>query len=95
MRTLRDKNICLEICPTSNLKNGVLRDLRQMARIIRSFLRHGVRFTINTDGPEMYRTNVYKEQELLRKAGILTRTDIARCNEWAFEASFLPKIVVS
>jgi adenosine deaminase len=89
------QGVTLEICPTSNLKNGVLRDLRQMARIIRTFLRDGVRFTINTDGPEMYRTNVYKEQELLRKAGILTRADIARCNEWAFEASFLPKIVLS
>jgi adenosine deaminase len=81
--------VTLELCPTSNLKNGVLRDLREVGRIVRAFLRAGVRFTINTDGPEMYRTNVYKEQELLRKAGILTPADIARCNQWAFEASFL------
>src|SRR5450755_2586710 len=51
--------------------------------------KHGVRFTINTDGPEMYGTNVHKEQELLRKAGILTPQGIASCNRWAFEASFL------
>jgi adenosine deaminase len=83
------QGITLEICPTSNFKNGVLPDLRAVGRIVRALLRYGVRFTINTDGPEMYRTNVYKEQELLRKAGILDRADIARCNQWAFEASFL------
>jgi hypothetical protein len=38
----------------------------------------------------MYRTNVFKEQELLRKANILTSEGIATCNRWAFEASFLP-----
>jgi hypothetical protein len=37
----------------------------------------------------MYRTNVYKEQELLRDAGILTPQAIAKCNRWAFEASFI------
>jgi hypothetical protein len=44
---------------------------------------------MNTDGPELYRTNVYKEQELLRKAHILTPQAITKCNHWAFEASFL------
>jgi len=83
------QGVTLELCPTSNLKNGIVRDLRAFGRIVRAFLKYGVRFTINTDGPEMYRTNVYKEQELLRKAGILTRADIVRCNQWAFEASFL------
>ncbi|HYM10874.1 MAG TPA: hypothetical protein VEU62_09075 [Bryobacterales bacterium] len=83
------QGITLELCPTSNLKNGVVRDLREFGRMVRTFLRHGVRFTINTDGPEMYRTNVYKEQELLRAAGILTREHIAQCNRWAFAASFV------
>jgi adenosine deaminase len=84
-----EQGITLELCPTSNLKNGVVRDLRQFGQVVSVLLKHGVRFTINTDGPEMYRTNVYKEQELLRKAGILTRANIVRCNHWALEASFL------
>lgn len=83
------RGITLELCPTSNLKNGMVRDLRQFGRIVRAFQKYGVRFTINTDGPEMYGTNVHKEQELLRKAGILTSEGIASCNRWAFEASFL------
>ena len=81
--------ITLELCPTSNLKNGMVRDLRQFGRIVATFQKLGVRFTINTDGPEMYRTNVYKEQESLRKAGVLTGEAISECNRWAFEASFL------
>ena len=81
--------VTLELCPTSNLKNGIVRSLHEFGRVVRALLKYGVRFTINTDGPEMYRTNVYKEQELLRKAGILAPADIAQCNRWAFEASFL------
>jgi adenosine deaminase len=83
------QGITIELCPTSNLKNRMVRDLRELGRIVRAFLKHGVRFTINTDGPEMYRTNVYKEQEMLVQASILTRADITRCNRWAFEATFL------
>jgi adenosine deaminase len=89
-KEVAQQGITLELCPTSNLKNGMVRDLRQFGRIVRALQKYGVRFTINTDGPEMYRTNVYKEQELLRKAHILTSEGIATCNRWAFEASFLP-----
>jgi adenosine deaminase len=89
-KEVAQQGITLELCPTSNLKNGMVRDLRQFGRIVRALQNHGVRFTINTDGPEMYRTNVYKEQELLRKANILTSEAIHKCNRWAFEASFLP-----
>jgi adenosine deaminase len=67
----------------------MVKDLRQFGRVVRGLQKYGVRFTINTDGPEMYGTNVHKEQELLRKAGILTAEGIASCNRWAFEASFV------
>ena|SRR5215468_1250433 len=88
-KEVAQQGITLELCPTSNLKNGMVRDLRQFGRIVGALLKNGVRFTINTDGPEMYRTNVYKEQELLRKARVLTPEAIAQCDRWAFEASFL------
>jgi adenosine deaminase len=89
-REVARQGITLELCPTSNLKNGMVRDLRQFGRIVRALQKYDVRFTINTDVPEMYGTNVYKEQELLRKAHILTSEAISACNRWAFEASFLP-----
>jgi adenosine deaminase len=83
------KNIMLEVCPTSNLRNSIVKNISELKRIMRVFLRNKVRFTINTDGPEMYLTNIYKEQEFLRKAGILTRKEIATCTKWAFESSFI------
>ena len=88
-KEVAQRGITLELCPTSNLMNGMVRDLRQFGRIVRGLQKYGVRFTINTDGPEMYGTNVHKEQELLRKTGILTAEGIASCDRWAFEASFV------
>jgi adenosine deaminase len=83
------QQITLELCPTSNLKNGMVPSLAAFGKVVRALLRAQVRFTINTDGPEMYQTNVFKEQELLRAAGILDNNAIAMCNRWAFEASFI------
>jgi adenosine deaminase len=88
-KEVSQQGITLELCPTSNLKNRMVRDLKAFGRIVATFQKHGVRFTINTDGPEMYRTNVFKEQEMLRKEGVLSREAIAKCNGWAFEASFI------
>ncbi len=89
MAALAKNNITLEICPSSNIYNSVIKDLAELKKILRTLLKHKVKFTINTDGPEMYRTNIFKEQEMLRKAGILSAKEITRCTKWAFDASFI------
>lgn len=89
LKKLVDNNIVLETCPTSNIRNNVVKNVGELKNIYKTLLKHKVKFTINTDGPEMYRTNIYKEQEFLRQAKILTRQQIQRCNEWAFQASFI------
>jgi len=89
MEEIAETGITLEICPTSNLKNRMLRDAGQLKAIIRKLLAHGVRLTVNTDGPELYHTNVYKEQQFLLKIGAMTKKEIAQCNRWAFAASFI------
>ena len=91
MDEMMKAGITLELCPTSNLKNRMVRDHRALKRIIRQLVAHGVRTTVNTDGPELYHTNVYKEQQLLIDIGAMSREDINRCNRWAFEASFIPR----
>lgn len=82
-------DIVLEICPTSNLRNSIVKDVAELKRILRAFVKHKVKFTINTDGPEMYQTNIYEEQEFLIKNRILSRKEINQCTRWAFESSFL------
>lgn len=81
--------IALELCPTSNLKNSMVRSARELKSIIRKLVAHGVSITVNTDGPELYHTNVYKEQQFLIGIGALSEEEVAQCNRCAFEASFL------
>ena len=89
MDELVKSGITLEVCPTSNLKNMMVKDTRELTRVIRRLADHGVSMTINTDGPELYDTNVFKEQQFLLKLGAMTRQEIARCNKQAFAASFI------
>lgn len=89
MKALVKNNITLEICPTSNLRNSVVRNLDELKDIIKTLWRNKVKITINTDGPEMYRTNIYEEQQLLVENKILNSKQIAQCTKWAFQAAFV------
>ncbi len=86
---LAQARITLELCPTSNIRNRRVRSLRALGSIIARFQRAGVRFTINTDGPEMYQTHVQLEEDMLVAARILRERDIATCRTHAFEAAFV------
>jgi adenosine deaminase len=68
----------LEICPTSNLLTKALPDEEAVRDTFRAFSEHGVPFTIATDGPEMMRTHLRAEFELLLKIGALDRSSSAR-----------------
>lgn len=89
MAKLVDKNITLEVCPTSNLKNSVVKNIKELNGIFKTLLENKVKFTINTDGPEMYRTNIVEEEKFLVTNGILTLNQIEQCQKWAFEATFI------
>jgi len=91
LKTLREQGTVLEVCPTSNLKNSMVEDVDELRSVIRSFVDAKVRFTINTDGPEMYRTNICKEESFLEETNILSPEEIAQCRAWAFDASFIKK----
>src|SRR2546429_848642 len=89
MRELRDADIVLEICPTSNLLTKALADEEAVRETIRAFVEAGVQFTIATDGPEMMRTHLRDELELLRRIGALDQDELAQANRRGHEASFL------
>ncbi len=90
MAALRDAGIVLEICPTSNLLTRALPDEDALLEIFRAFNEHGVPFTIATDGPEMMRTHLRDELELLRRIGALDEDQLRQANTRGHEASFLP-----
>jgi adenosine deaminase len=50
---------------------------------------HGVLFTIATDGPEMMRTHLRDEFDLLLRIGALSREELAEANARGHDASFV------
>jgi adenosine deaminase len=89
MRALREREIVLEICPTSNLLTKALPDEEALRATFRAFVEAGVAFTIATDGPEMMRTHLRDELELLERIGALDADELAEANRRGHEASFL------
>ena len=89
MGALRDAGIVLELCPTSNLLTKALADEDEVRTTVRAFVDHGVAFTIATDGPEMMRTHLRDELDLLLRIGALDDDELAECNRRGHEASFL------
>jgi adenosine deaminase len=89
MSAIRDAEIVLEICPTSNLLTRALPDDEALRETIRTFVEHGVPFTIATDGPEMMRTHLRDEFDLLRRLGALTPEELDEANARGHEASFI------
>jgi adenosine deaminase len=92
MSTLQERDIVLEISPTSNLRTRAVHDIEELRTIMTSLRRHGVRFTINTDGPEMLQTSLVKEYQLLLEHGIFTDEDVLASISVAHDASFLSPV---
>jgi adenosine deaminase len=86
---LAERGIVLEICPTSNLLTRALADEAEIRDTFRTFAEHGVRYTIATDGPEMMRTHLRDEFELLLRIGALDEEQLAEANRRGHDASFI------
>jgi len=86
---LKEREITLEVCPSSNLNTRVVKGVAHMRRIFKALNAHGIGYTINTDGPEMLATNLRGEIDFLLRNGILTEADVLRANGRAFYASFV------
>ena len=63
LTTLLDRQIPLEICPTSNLKTRVCREIEQHP--LPHLDRMGLMVTINTDDPAVFGTTLEREYQLL------------------------------
>ena len=89
MGALREAEIVLEICPTSNLLTKALAGEDEVRETLRAFVEAGVQFTIATDGPEMMRTHLRDELDLLRRIGALDEDELAEANRRGHEISFV------
>ena len=88
MAAIRAHGIVLEICPTSNLLTKALQDVEAVRQTIRTFVEHDVPFTVATDGPEMMRTHLRDELELLLRIGALDEDELREANARGHAAAF-------
>jgi adenosine deaminase len=89
MEQIRAADITLEICPTSNLLTKALPDENAVRDTFRAFTENSVPFTIATDGPEMMRTHLRDEFDLLERIGALDSDGLSDANARGHEASFV------
>jgi adenosine deaminase len=86
---LRRRDVTLEICPTSNLRTGAVRDIGQLARIVRALADDGVPLVVATDGPEMIGTRLRDEHRLLVDCGALSAEEARAADARAHARSFV------
>ncbi len=89
MSELVNKKIILELCPTSNVMTSVVSGWQEMVKIIKTFKDNGVKFTINSDGPEFLGTNVKEEFLKLLKLKVLNWRDVKNITNLAHRATFI------
>ncbi|ADO72829.1 adenosine deaminase [Stigmatella aurantiaca] len=90
MKMLRENDVVLELCPTSNLHTKAVEGLDELRHIIKTFWDRRVKFTINTDGPYLLETDMRREIELVEKNSILTPEQVDQTLAWARQSSFIP-----
>lgn len=94
LRTLAERGIALEVCPSSNVCTGALaRQLGQAtARVdqhpLRALVAEGVAVVLGSDDPPMFHTSLGREYALALRLG-LSAPELARIAARSFEKAFL------
>ena len=86
---LREHQIPLEVCPTSNVCLGVYASYEEHP--IRWLWDNGVYVTVNSDDPPMFNTDLVGEYQALADHLGFEAADLERLSLNALEASFLPE----
>ena len=86
MRHLREHNIPLEVCPSSNLVTGVI--ARMEDHPIRRLYDAGVPLVLNSDDPAMFRCSLTGEYELVAQHFGFTHAELAGIAQNAFRYAF-------
>lgn len=87
---LADSGVVLELCPSSNLATGAVKDLAEFGFVVSKFKERKIPFTINTDGPYLLDTSLAGECTKLMDANILTPDELKDTFRIARQASFIP-----
>lgn len=86
---VRERGITLEVNPWSNYLTNSVRTIEEHP--LKKLFDLGVRVTINSDDPEVLDTNLNNEYRIAHEILGMSMEEIAVCNRYAYEASFLPE----
>ena len=87
MAMLRDRQIPVEVCPTSNVCTGLVPRFEDHP--LSRFIEEGLFITLNSDDPGLFGTSLENEFVLAEKHFALSMQQIVRLSENAIRASFL------
>ena len=87
IQQIKERNITLEVCPTSNLDTKVVTNPKDHPFF--DLYKMNVLLTINTDNRTVSNTTLTKEYKFLENTFNLTIDDFIKCNENAIQAAFL------
>lgn len=88
MKSIRDRGIVLELCPTSNMLTNAIPSLNEHP--LKKLFDFGVLTTINTDDPGIFNTNLGRELRICREILGFSEADLDKCSQIAAENSFIP-----
>ena len=86
---IKERGITLEVNPWSNYLTNSVQTIEEHP--LKRLFDLGVKVTINSDDPEVLETNVNNEYRIAHEVLGMSMEDIATCNRYACEASFIPE----
>lgn len=87
MQFLKDNDITLEVCPTSNIQTCICKDYD--SHPLFELYKYGIKTTINTDNMTVSNTTLENEYNRLIETGKLEIEDIVTMNLYSIKAAFL------
>lgn len=87
LKLLRDKNVALEVCPTSNYLTQVVPKVADHP--LRQLLNEGIAITISTDDPGIFDYTLSQELDVVEKILGFSEKEIRQFQMNAFEHSFI------
>jgi adenosine deaminase len=86
---LKERDITLEVNPWSNYLTSAVQTIE--GHPLKKLFDLGVKVTINSDDPEVLETNLNNEYRIAHEVLGMSLAEIAICNRYAYEASFIPE----
>lgn len=84
---LIDKNIALEVCPSSNIALGLFPDMD--SHPFKQLLDAGVKISLNSDDPPFFKTTLVNEYEKVQQFYNYTNEKMSGITQMAVEAAFV------